>query len=590
MWPYKIILFTLFMNVSCTNIGISDSSSIAKSSILYTDIIRILEFCYADGVNPIAVTPNLINTIYQNLDAPITTAPILVLNNDIMTKEVQLYYPSYPLYILSIDTTEQLNNLLAELRSSPFWNLKSTIFVIGNPEKSCRDAAAILKLLWRFDVLSSYVLCSETGNQTMIYTLNPFTNRAPDPWTAIRTTNKPSARWTLYHRFFVNDGKLCDSLIWDRTKFFDGYPVKIVNNRRENGFVERLIFPSMNIIPNFRYFQQSESTLVIFNLKKGQQDVSGGLQNLAVLSERVDFVPVILEISFVIVTQKRNFVSSFREMVLQFDISTFMAIVIVILSFIVFLLTINSVFEIGLGFLDLINVFFNMEMDSPFHWLSIKIFFFIEILFMFTFGAAIEGQFLTVLSLPQSYKVESLKDLYTNRYHVYYFENVHKKFINEKLWVTDEDMTFLHMELNKRPDRCLESAVKDNTVACVFQSDLTVKPALELNLHVSQELIFKMNIVYLTREGWALKERFYKRILNFAEGGFKEKYDREYILGPLKKKNTKNRIKQFDKYHEVDEIDLEYIFIVVAFCQILAVVVFGIEYLVAWLHRRRNFQ
>nr|ACE75275.1 hypothetical protein GFP_L5_0230 [Glyptapanteles flavicoxis] len=553
-------------------------------------MIRILELCYAGGVKPIAVTPNLINTIYQNLDGPLSTVTIFVLNDDIMTKELQLYYPSYPLYILSIDTTEQLDDLIYYLRSSPFWNLKSTIFVISNPEKSCRDAAAILKVLWRFDVLSSYAVCSETGNRTMIYTHNPFTKRAPDPWTAVRTTNNPSARWTLYHRFFVNDGKLCDSLIWDRTRFLDGYPVKIVNNFREDGFLEKLIFPSMNIFSYFTYFQRNETALITINLIKGQQDVSSSLQSLIDLSRRVDPIPAICEISFVIVTQERFFTSSFREMVLQFDISTFMAIVIIILLFIVFLFTSNSVFHIGLGFLDFIYLLFNMEMDLPFRWLSIKIFFFIEILFMFTFGPDIGGQFLAVLSRPQSYKIESLQDLYTNRYHVYYFQSLHNKFMNEKLWETDEDKTFLNGEFDYSPNRCLELAVKDKTVACVFRSDLVIKPALKLNLHVSQEFIFKINTVFPTRKGWVLNERLYKRMLNFYESGFGEKLERDNIRVPLKKKITNDRIEQLDKYHEVDEIDSEYIFIGIAFCQILAVFVFGIEYLVAWLRRRRYRQ
>nr|ACE75271.1 hypothetical protein GFP_L5_0190 [Glyptapanteles flavicoxis] len=454
-------------------------------------MIRILELCYADGVKPIAITPNLINTIYQNLDGPLSTVTILVLNDHIMTKELQLYYPSYPLYILSIDTTEQLDDLIYYLRSSPFWNLKSTIFVISNPEKSCRDAAAILKVLWRFDVLSSYVVCSETGNQTMIYTYNPFTNRAPDPWTTVRTTNNPSARWTLYHRFFVNDGQLCDSLIWDKPRFLDGYTVKIVNNFRGKGYIEELIFPSMNIIPDSAYVPRSKSTLITAYLMKSQQDISGNLLDQITLFKHVDTVPVIFELSFVIVTQERSFSSSFREMVLQFNISTFMAIVIIILLFIVFLFTSDSVSRIGLRFLDFIYLLFNMEMDLPFRWLSIKIFFFIEILFMFIFGPDIGGQFLAVLSRSQSYNVETLKDLYTNQYHVYFPENLLDKFKDEKLWVTDEDMTFLHKEFDFVPNRCLDTAVKDNTVACVFRSDLAVKPALKLNLHVSQEFIFK---------------------------------------------------------------------------------------------------
>nr|ACE75261.1 hypothetical protein GFP_L5_0090 [Glyptapanteles flavicoxis] len=556
-------------------------------------MIRILELCYADGVNPIAVTPNLINSIYQNLDGPLSTVTIFVLNDHIMTKELQLYYPSYPLYILSIDTTEQLDDLIYYLRSSPFWNLKSTIFVISNPEKSCRDAAAILKVLWRFDVLSSYAVCSETGNRTMIYTHNPFTERAPDPWTAVRTTNNPSVRWTLYHRFFVNDGKLCDSLTWDRARFLDGYPVKVVNSFRGREALEKLLLFSMNITSRFLYVERSEKTLIILHLMNSQQDFSENMHELASLSDSnrlMDLVPVIFEISFVIVTQKRSFSSSFREMVLQFDISTFMAIVIIILLFIVFLFISDSVFRIGLGFLDFIYLLFNMEMDLPFHWLSIKIFFFIEILFMFTFGPDIGGQFLAVLSRPQSYKIESLQDLYTNRYHVYYFQGLQDKFMNEKLWETDEDKTFLNGEFDYSPNRCLELAVKDKTVACVFRSDYTVKRALELNLDVSQEFIFKVNTIVPTRKGWVLYERLYIKMLNIVEGGFRQIYDRDNISIPLKKKSTKDRIEQFEKYEEVDEIDLEYIFIGIAFCQILAVFVFGIEYLVAWLRRRRYRQ
>ncbi|KAH0556123.1 hypothetical protein KQX54_000493, partial [Cotesia glomerata] len=173
------------------------------------------------------MSDSLINTV---------KSPILVINEDFLPRDTQLYYPTHPLYILSVDTTGQLQNLLMLLKSSPFWNIKSTFFIIGKANKFCRDSAMILKEMWKFELLSSFVVCSKTNNQTMLYTYNPYTNRAPNSWVAVRNKENSKRRWTLYKKTFINVNPIiCKTLNFDKTQFMDRYPVKIISDFNEKG-------------------------------------------------------------------------------------------------------------------------------------------------------------------------------------------------------------------------------------------------------------------------------------------------------------------------------------------------------------------
>ncbi|CAD6208684.1 GSCOCG00010657001-RA-CDS [Cotesia congregata] len=255
---------------------------------------------------------DLINTV---------KSPILVINEDFLPRDTQLYYPTHPLYILLTDTTGQLRNLLMLLKSSPFWNMKSTFFVIGKANKFCRDSAAILKEMWKFELLSSFVVCSKTNNQTMLYTYNPYTSRVPlDSWVAVRNKENSNRRWTLYKKAFINDPRICKSFNFDKTKFMNGYPVKIIKSDNIVRTLENLVFSSLNMKVKVHVHDEVRHRFKMAHfLNFDEDDIVMGLYNTHVLYKRVNEIPVLYEYNYLIITQKRSFTYSFREVVVTLD-------------------------------------------------------------------------------------------------------------------------------------------------------------------------------------------------------------------------------------------------------------------------------
>ncbi|XP_057327780.1 uncharacterized protein LOC130669098 isoform X2 [Microplitis mediator] len=589
MWIKNIILSFFFVSVSCNKILYRDISALQNDLVVFKHTSQLLDLCFSNVTNPIVMSENVVDAF--RVTAPeLLKRPIMIINNNFEAKDVQLYLPSHPTYVLSVRTIAELEELLNKLRRSPSWNIASTFFLVLKTKKCNISAFLLLSKLWSFNLLSSFVVCHEVGHGTSLYTFNPFTKRAPDRWIKVKLIDMQIPRFTVYKRPFVNDLTIFDNLNFDKTKFLDLYPIKVAASNKYRDFIEQDVFPHLNVSVIKTMFRQTENSDPVFDsLIYGKKDISHSQYDVNDLpNEYVDAIPVTYDLSLVIVTQKRTFISRVREIVSIFDLHSGIAIIIILLIITIMIILTNG-YQIRLAFLDVLRLLLSMGMDSPLDRFAMKILFFTAFLFVFTFGPALQGQLSAILTRPPSYNVETLKDLYDHKYHLHYDLSLHRQIINEELWTTVEDMSFLHPGFEVLPDDCLKLATQDNTVACIYLEHLTIKRALnEKNLYISKTFSFKTNFVYVTRRDWPLKDRIHKNLLNAIESGFRQKTFRSLIKNPLKKKKKVDRIKKILKYDEVDAIDLEYFYIFFAFIQLLAVLIFGIEFLVAQFRRRRR--
>ncbi|XP_057325603.1 uncharacterized protein LOC130667784 [Microplitis mediator] len=588
MWIKNILLLLFFVSVSCNKILYKNISAMQNDLDVFKHTSQLLDLCFTNVTNPIVMSENVVDAF--RVTAPeLLKRPIMIIHNNFEAKDVQLYLSSYPTYVLSVPATKELGELLTKLMWSPSWNIASTFFLVLKLEKCNKSAFLLLQQLWYFNLLSSFVVCHEVGYGTSLYTFNPFTKRAPDPWIEVKLIDRQSPQFTVYKRPFINDLTTCDNLNFDKTKFLDRYPIKLAAFHKYHDFIERDVFTRMNITLIKTIFRQTEnSDPIMDSLTYGQQDISQAQYAVDdLVNEYVDVIPVTGEMSFVIVTQKRTYMSLVREIVSIFDLYSGIAVIVILLIITIMIILTNG-YQIRLAFLDVLKLLLSMGMDSPLDRFAMKILFFTAFLFVFTFGPALQGQLSAILTRPPSYNVETLKDLYDHTYHLHYYEGLHREIIEKELWTTVEDMRFLHPSLEAFPYKCLKLATQDNTVACIYPDNLTIKRALhKKNLYISKTFLFKSNSVYVTRRDWPLKNRIHKRLLHAIESGLGQKIDRSMIKNPLKKKKKFDRIKKILKYDEVDAIDLEYFYIFFAFIQLLAVLIFGIEFVVAQFQRRR---
>lgn len=151
------------------------------------------------------ITDNLISIIDQDTRESIAP-PINIINDNIKAKNIQIFNPSRPTYILSTNTDAQLNNILRELEYMVTWSIESLFFVVDFTDKNyCVNASRVLRILWKKELLSSFFACSEPDSDKIwLYTFNPYAPHAPHPWEEAKTVDKPDSRWTLYKRSYIN--------------------------------------------------------------------------------------------------------------------------------------------------------------------------------------------------------------------------------------------------------------------------------------------------------------------------------------------------------------------------------------------------
>ncbi|XP_057339811.1 uncharacterized protein LOC130677182 [Microplitis mediator] len=539
---------------------------------------QLLGLCFANKSNPIIMSADLVDSIDQYLSSAIK-APITVINHKFKSKNIIPYHPSHPTYVISADLTDDLQTLLHEFKSSPAWNIVSHFFVVGTDKKSCQNnAAKVLRLLWRSDLLSSFYLCPETSNDTSIYTFNPFTNYAPDPWVQVAITDKPNSRWTLFKQLFVKDPKICHVLQFDKTKILDGYSVKTLSSWGGIEFFKKFIVPSLNLTNSERFYVLNATLLDIYlSLHTKRSDVSVIGTPLSWINYNFsDFISLNFEQSFLIATQKRSVITPFSELNFIFNVNTVIVMVIIFLLIIV-IIGLNNRYRFGAAFLDVYLMVLNMGILLPLDRLAMRIIFFSAFLFIFISSPILQGELFAVLAKPTYHNIESLEDLYQYKYHVHYSGLLGEDIKNAGLWTTDSDMQYLHHDNGSLSFECLELASKDKTVACIYDAEFILENAFKYGLHVSNKLLFPSNYIYNARKNWALKSRVDQKVLHFIEAGFINRYERLLIYNRLKKMKVIENIKKSKQSEIIDGDDLMYAFVLMVHLLLLAVVIFAIE-------------
>lgn len=158
--------------------------------------------CFLNELNPVAVSVDLIDVVYEIPKKETDQLSIIVIDNHFSSKVIKKYYPRHPSFVLSGDSLKTLIENLHEIKTAKIWNVKSLFVIVGT---QCQNSAAALKLLWEIEALSSFFICQdEFNNKTLIFTFNPFSSYAPKPWERVTGFNKSDSRWTLIRQRFIN--------------------------------------------------------------------------------------------------------------------------------------------------------------------------------------------------------------------------------------------------------------------------------------------------------------------------------------------------------------------------------------------------
>ncbi|XP_057330915.1 uncharacterized protein LOC130671200 [Microplitis mediator] len=479
MWK-EIIILCLFVNfIVCDNINESDAAP-TDLEIFHNDTKQLLELCFPDKLNPAVITVDLIDIMFEISINEVVNASIVTIDNDFESTVMKWHYPNHPSYIVSAETDRKLKALLHEIKSSIIWNVESLVFVVG---ENCGKAMKVLRMVWNIEALGSFYVCRDQVNKTtLVYTFNPYTDRAPKPWSRVKKKTSDN-RWTLYRQSFKNDLESCQSYHFDKTRNMDGYPVKgyARNSLFDDSsneftpealdlqfgnpyFVFEKIFSMLNVTPVMNYYifgdvPHSVRTKKLFNNDKF--DVWMDLKPLDLLYyEYLDFVPLYSEEGYTIITNSRS-VPILEEIVDGMFSHQTLILSIFILTSIFVLILINNKFNFIDTLFDILLLVLNMGMKTPIERLFMRITFLATSLFMLMFNPALEGQLMAMLAKPSYRRVENLDDLHSNEYKVFFDDRIRDYIAETQIWLSDSDKEYLYEQDALDFSRCQERITRE---------------------------------------------------------------------------------------------------------------------------------
>ncbi|CAG5084078.1 Protein of unknown function [Cotesia congregata] len=547
----------------------SNGSNIYYSSEIKTRLINhtmeLINDVFKNNSNPVIITFDLVNdqVVSRNID---NGNPLIVVNGDLKLKQIEGYHPSYPTYVIEFESMHNLASLIFGFMRSTIWSLKSPIFILDISEGPHEgNADIIFRFFRKFDILVSYYL-------------------------------------------YVN--KNYQNINFDKTQYLDGHKIKLLEYFGSSNLTEQrkqeMIYMNLKHVKDTKdlflyslpdYMKVTTSLHMVdgyfdnkqiksgfdINLFGRDYDAYSRMYQLADTNYKLtDFVTQYREVHFSILTKNTNYLTVIREININL---TFIFATIFVLLLILLMIIINNKFHVSQGIMDIVSMSLGMGIMSPIKRLSMKITYFFGFLFIFVVMPEFQGQISAVLSQPARRNVETLKDLFDNKYHVFYNGLLLNDIMNEKLWVNEEDQKYLHASTHLNLIKCAIEAQQNSTIACIEFIPYQLEHALKFkNLHVSKEIVFKKYFVFWTKKYWALKDKIDKARAIPVEIGLINHYDKEIKLWKQIKKREK--IKEAENYERIDFENLVFYFIMFAAISLWSLIIFGIELIVHHIHSK----
>ncbi|CAG5073955.1 Protein of unknown function, partial [Cotesia congregata] len=565
----EIILCFLFVSViHCNMIQVYDSST-PKSPAYHIHARKLLELCFPNKLNPVVISAELMDLMYEIQKNETIDSSIIVIDNVFSSKVMNQYYTRHPSYLITAESMDRLQDTLQEMKSSTIWNTASVIVAVG---KDCVRASEILQVIWKIEALKSYYICQHElmSDESLVYIFNPYTQRAPKQWEQVETEDQPDDRWTLYRQHLKNDQRICSSVTFDKTRSLDRYSLKgykygsydkvfkgkvspeAYHEEQEiEHFIHNELFTALNVTPIIYlknvihgHFNQNLNLL-----KNGTYDMILEIVDTPDDddSEILDIISIYVQNGFMIVTKKQNTIPALTEVTndsFAYETLTISAIFLLIIFVIILL---NSRYNFAVALIDLWLLVLGMGILTPMNRLLIRITFLSATLFVFVVGPELQSQFTSVMTIPSVDKnIETVDELYDNRYNVYYFDDR----TWAEIWENKIDNKYLHWIADLKS--CFEY-LDENSTACIMP-DYMFENIKIADLHISKES-FRKNYLWLTtRKNFPLKVKIDKTAMNLIETGCINYFERNNRLERQLK--TKKLIDRIEAYEQCEFLDL----------------------------------
>ncbi|KAK0173050.1 hypothetical protein PV328_006304 [Microctonus aethiopoides] len=490
-------------------------------SIVADKTIDIIQTCFSEHSHTQIISENL-GQIFHRRFYDSNLSSIILINNKFKYINNNLLRLQIPIFILSIKSLSQLEIILLTIKSTTWWSIDSLFLILKSSKKSCVDASKILNITWELNLLSTLFICENLINgELMMYTYNPYTNRAPHPWKKIETAVNINNRWTLFQQKLTQGLENCASLNFDKTKFLDGYEMRVIGHPKTGvkwkpnkiynitSFSKKLLLSQMSFFTNLFlalnvtgvvYYDYSGFLIngtasgYLIKLINGSCDMAINARTIYSAHSVSQTYPLASD-KYVILSQHRNLLQPFEKILNYYSSNLLLlTIVVFIISFIVMLIYIN--YKISSAAFEILRLILNTSIRKPLKMISIRIYFFGIFVLIIVLTATFQGHLSAFLTKPERFNPDSIEDLDKLSYDIY-LRNSSNLGIN---WLPFQEE---HLNIIKGTD-CYQYVLNDYNAACVGPLSRNLWPSVQYNLHISRKIIWEPYVEYWVRKDFPL--------------------------------------------------------------------------------------
>ncbi|KAK0166747.1 hypothetical protein PV327_004236 [Microctonus hyperodae] len=501
-------------------------------SVIKKKAVKLLTNCYTDFKSLIIYAdsePSIIKSLQESSSFAITLINNLPINNQTIDPQIES-----PLFLITPNSQMHFQEILTAFKYSKWWNIKTSFFILDELNQQCENAREILETAWKMNIIKSFFLCVNSKLTPMIYTYNPYTNRAPKPWKIVQNNNKPTNGWTMYAKS-LKKGNICRSLNFDRTKHLDGSIIKALVNLPPNSswtpnknYNEDLIqeMYSFDIIL-VKVLKYSLNITFVFNVEEDGFDRTENITEFYKLLENRNSTDIaiclrsqymfrdsqithnIIYSRIYLVTNNRGFYTPLEKIKNFYGLVTLVSILVILfLTYSVIVLSGRRRRWAFAGF-EILRLLINTGLHSRINTLAKKIFFTMIFLYFMIIHATFQGHLAAFLTKNEYREnVEKLEDLKDSRYSVIYGGPGIVPYLTDPL--LKEKFVVSH-------PNCGSLIIGDDSAACIADIFYVQGFAFDKQLHVSREPISGSVYVLQTRDDWPLKERVDKFFMQFEQ-------------------------------------------------------------------------
>ena len=506
--------------------------------------VQVFKSCYKDVINVVGIAGNSSDLISKKLwvDGHFSVTTIdnttRIVNN--ATRRLEFPY-KLQVFVITARSLSGLENILRYVKKSLWWNHMATFLILGDPTSKyeCSNAHDILWTAWKMDLLHGKFLCLDLSNRTLIYSYNPYSVYAPDPWKFVNLyPGKNNHPWSLFvgnYRELIS--KNCQNFEFKTTNDLNGYEISYTATDRVNlwhmevnktgidafgggeGRQAYDIYRALNASARFvRQFGANWKS----TLNEGIED------SIELLNERSDIVlnrwylTDILNISMLyplwesglsVITQYRGHESQLSKIWRVIDNISWIGVCVVTLITLIFLkYYLRQPLIVAL--LNIIRLACNASLPEIPQNLAVRIYLAYVFIFIVTMQGVFQGKLASLLTkevlLPN---VDTLQQLVDSDYVLYFYEG----------WLSSfADGDFKGRLVAIPSVNCVEYVLKDPMAACLRGTYVLLYQAAQCKLHLSREYIYKNYYTYAIRENWPLEQRLNEILSSLTESSILE--------------------------------------------------------------------